>query len=119
MKKSLKYLPESKQNELQKIVSVIQKSCKDVEKIILFGSYAKGTENELSDVDIAVISPDLEINKSVCSNALRIKKQVKLFEPYLQLLAFPSQTYYSEDFIDPDFIREIKRTGKTVYPMTS
>ncbi|MBU6196973.1 MAG: nucleotidyltransferase domain-containing protein [Cyanobacteria bacterium REEB446] len=101
---------------IDKVISFVTEGF-NVDEIILFGSYAKGTENELSDVDIAVISPDLEISKSVCSNALRIKKQVKLFEPYLQLLAFPSQTYYSEDLIDPDFIREIKRTGKTVYPM--
>jgi len=90
----------------------------NVDEIILFGSYAKGTENEFSDVDIAVISPDLEVNKSICLNALKIKQKVKLFEPYLQLLAFPSETYYSEKFIDPDFIKEIKSTGKVVYQKT-
>lgn len=37
-------------------------------------------------------------------------------EPYLQLFAFPSKIYYNEElFIDPDFIREIKRTGKVLY----
>ena len=30
----------------------------NVEAIILFGSYAKGTENENSDIDIAIISSD-------------------------------------------------------------
>ncbi len=50
MKKSLKYLPESKQNELQKIISAIQKTCKDVEKIILFGSYARGDYKEAKDL---------------------------------------------------------------------
>jgi len=30
MKKSLKHLPQSKRDELQKIVAAIQKSCKDV-----------------------------------------------------------------------------------------
>ncbi|HLD77051.1 MAG TPA: HEPN domain-containing protein [Rickettsiales bacterium] len=50
MKKSLKHLPESKQNELQKIVSAIQKTCKDVEKIILFGSYARGDYKEAKDL---------------------------------------------------------------------
>ena len=29
-----------------------------IEAIILFGSYAKGTENEYSDIDIAIISSD-------------------------------------------------------------
>ena len=31
-----------------------------IEAIILFGSYAKGTENEDSDIDIAVISDDFD-----------------------------------------------------------
>lgn len=31
-----------------------------IEAIILFGSYAKGTENESSDIDIAVISSDFD-----------------------------------------------------------
>lgn len=42
MKKSLKHLPKQKQEELKKVVAAIQKSCKDVEKIILFRSYARG-----------------------------------------------------------------------------
>jgi predicted nucleotidyltransferase/HEPN domain-containing protein len=50
MKKSLKHLPQNKQDELQKIVSAIQKSCKDVEKIILFGSYARGDYKEKKDL---------------------------------------------------------------------
>lgn len=50
MKKSLKYLPENKQEELQKIVSAIHKTCKDVEKIILFGSYARGDYKEKKDL---------------------------------------------------------------------
>ncbi len=31
-----------------------------IKRIYLFGSYAKGTENEDSDIDIAVISDDFE-----------------------------------------------------------
>lgn len=32
----------------------------NIEAIILFGSYAKGTENENSDIDIAIISSDFK-----------------------------------------------------------
>lgn len=32
----------------------------NVEAIILFGSYAKGTEHEDSDIDIAVVTDDIE-----------------------------------------------------------
>lgn len=32
----------------------------NVEAIILFGSYAKGTEHEDSDIDIAIVTDDIE-----------------------------------------------------------
>ena len=50
MKLSLKHLPQLKQDELKKIVEAIRKSCKDVEKIILFGSYARGDYKEKKDL---------------------------------------------------------------------
>lgn len=72
MKKSLKHLPKNKQEELQKVVTAIQKTCKDVEKIILFGSYARGDYKEkkdlkpqqktghISDYDILVVTEKKE-----------------------------------------------------------
>lgn len=50
MKRSLRYLPEIKKEELKKIVEAIHKTCKDVEKIILFGSYARGDYKEAKDL---------------------------------------------------------------------
>ncbi len=44
---------------VQKYVSKILENY-NVEAIILFGSYAKGTEHENSDIDIAVITDDIE-----------------------------------------------------------
>jgi HEPN domain-containing protein/predicted nucleotidyltransferase len=50
MKQSLKYLPKLKQNELEKIIEAIHKNCNDIEKIILFGSYARGNYKEAKDL---------------------------------------------------------------------
>lgn len=50
MKRSLKHLPQLKQDELKKIVEAIHKNCADVEKIILFGSYARGDYKEAKDL---------------------------------------------------------------------
>ncbi len=50
MKNSLNHLPKTKQDELQKIVSTIRNNCADVEKIILFGSYARGDFKEAKDL---------------------------------------------------------------------
>jgi predicted nucleotidyltransferase len=46
MKNSLKHLPKIKQDELTKIVAAIRGDCQDVEKVILFGSYARGNYKE-------------------------------------------------------------------------
>jgi predicted nucleotidyltransferase/HEPN domain-containing protein len=70
MKKSLNHLPILKQDELIKIIATIRDNCKDVEKIILFGSYARGDYKEkkdlaedrksghVSDYDVLVITKD-------------------------------------------------------------
>ena len=46
-------------NSINKYVKEIKKKY-NVSTIILFGSYAKGTENEDSDIDIAIVSDDFE-----------------------------------------------------------
>ena len=46
-------------NSINKFISEIKKQY-NVITIILFGSYAKGTENENSDIDIAIISDDFD-----------------------------------------------------------
>lgn len=44
---------------VDKYIAVVKENY-DVVAIILFGSYAKGTEHKDSDIDIAVISDDFE-----------------------------------------------------------
>ncbi len=90
-----------------------------VDQIILFGSYAKGLAHEYSDIDIAVVSPELDKNKSRYENVREIKKKSKLIEPGLQLFAFPTETFTNEEGIQRLFIREIKKTGQVIYQSSS
>ncbi len=46
-------------NIINKYIDEIKKHY-NVSEIILFGSYAKGTQNEDSDIDIAIISDDFD-----------------------------------------------------------
>lgn len=46
-------------NNINKFIEEIKKQY-NITAIILFGSYAKGTENEDSDIDVAVISDDFD-----------------------------------------------------------
>ncbi len=73
MKNSLDHLPQIKQEELQKITAIIHDNCKNIEKIILFGSYARGDYKEekdlktdrksghVSDYDILAITSKKEV----------------------------------------------------------
>jgi predicted nucleotidyltransferase len=45
---------------INKFVEIANADKINISKIILFGSYAKGTSNEWSDIDIAVVSEDFE-----------------------------------------------------------
>ena len=46
-------------NSIEKFIKEIKKKY-NVEAIIIFGSYAKGTESEDSDIDIAIVSADFD-----------------------------------------------------------
>ena len=87
-----------------------------VDQIILFGSYSKGNPHEYSDIDIAVVSPELDPNKSRFENTMVVLEKSNLLDPDLQLFAYPSKIFYNErDTVHESFIREIKKTGKVLY----
>ncbi len=92
MKNSLNHLPKIKQDELQKVVSVICKKCDNVEKIILFGSYARGNYKEakdlrrddktghISDYDILVVTSTKEValNSTLWDKISKICEELNL-----------------------------------------
>jgi predicted nucleotidyltransferase len=63
--------------ELSNFLStVLQTITKDftLDEAILYGSYAKGNAHELSDIDLAVVSPELN-KKSIYGNSREITKK--------------------------------------------
>lgn len=103
--------------ELENLLSELYSRIKEhyeLDEMVLFGSYAKNTANEYSDVDVAVVSPSLN-KKSIFGNVLDISNKIKFYDPDLQLTAFPSESFYQSNLDDHGFIAEIKRTGKKIY----
>ena len=89
----------------------------NVDLIILFGSYAKGNPHKYSDIDLAVISNDLDPKAPRWENIGLIKEKANLhFDPDLQLIPFTKEAF-DNDAESPigSFIREIKKTGKVIY----
>jgi predicted nucleotidyltransferase len=83
-----------------------------VESAYLYGSYVKGTANEWSDIDVAVISPDISEDNfddmvSLTKIAVKIDSRI---EPV---------PFRPEDFVDEDpLVWEIKREGIAIEPVS-
>ena len=86
----------------------VEKICENykVEAIILFGSYAKGTEHEDSDIDIAVITDDIKTDKfDEELNLMKLRRNIDYrIEPHIISIAD-----YEND--ETPFVVEIKNTG--------
>ncbi|MDD9897808.1 MAG: nucleotidyltransferase domain-containing protein [Candidatus Melainabacteria bacterium] len=103
--------------ELKKLLTELYERVNEhyeLDEVLLYGSYAKGNPHEWSDVDVTLVSPNLK-KKSILGNVMDISQKIKFYDPDLQLVAFPSKTYYQEDFVDKAFVQEIKKTVKKIY----
>jgi predicted nucleotidyltransferase len=80
-----------------------------VDKVMLFGSYAKGTADKLSDVDICFFLDNYGGKRrlDVIGELLRLTSGYKA---YFEPIAFPT----SEIHNDNPFVKEILRTGKEI-----
>lgn len=96
-------------DKIIKIINQFVKNAKDndisIEQAVLFGSYAKGTQTEWSDIDLAVVSKDFE--------GVRFRDNMKLSKPRTKT-SFDLEThpFRPEDFT-PDnlFVKEILSYG--------
>ena len=88
-----------------------------IDKAILFGSYAKGTATELSDIDFLIISKDLPEDKPKGANGFYLDTLVGAFNPSLEVIAIhPNKLNHP---VTKSFFDEIINTGKVIFPKDS
>lgn len=91
-------------NNINKYIEEIKKHY-DITTIILFGSYAKGIQNENSDIDIAIVSNDFEDIFDSMADLMGYTWEIDTrIEPH------PIRTEDYENIATP-FIQEIIKTG--------
>lgn len=90
---------------VNKYIEIVSKNY-DVIAIILFGSYAKGTQKEDSDIDIAVITDDIKTDKfDEEVNLMQLRNNIDYrIEPHII-----SVTDYENN--ETPFVVEVKNTG--------
>ncbi|MFC1613219.1 nucleotidyltransferase domain-containing protein [Patescibacteria group bacterium] len=52
-----KRIPKTLEKKIYEYIDILKKDNLPINKVILFGSYAKGTQHKWSDVDLCIISP--------------------------------------------------------------
>lgn len=103
---------EKAREDILKISKLISESF-NVNKIILFGSYAKGTEKADSDIDICIITDD-EIKKIELLRKIRRVLYDCTSIP-LDLLIYKTDEFYERAHKLKSIEREIEREGVSIY----
>lgn len=86
----------------------------NVSKIILFGSYSKGMQNNDSDIDFAVISDDF-LDKKIAERAIMLKEPelslMKDFDIPIDVIKLTIDEYENETRMIASYVKE----GKVLY----
>ena len=90
---------------VEKYFSLLKKNNIDVEDAYLFGSYAKGNNNEWSDIDIAIVSESFEGIR--LRDKDKIRKITLSVSSSLEILPFNLKDFSLEN----PFAKEIIETG--------
>jgi len=102
--------PETVTTIVQRYIADLKKAM-PIDKVYLYGSYAKGNPHETSDVDICFFSHAFESQRplDILTELFYLKIKYDkdlLIEPN----AFPSSELYN----DNPFVKEILRTGREI-----
>ncbi len=103
------------QEQISEIVHILSTRCRP-EKIILFGSYAHGTANEDSDLDLAIIKKtDLSPYKRALEFRKALRENGQRWYFPMDILVYTPEEF--EMYRDNQYhlIHEITLTGKTLY----
>ncbi|MEI6091610.1 MAG: nucleotidyltransferase domain-containing protein [bacterium] len=90
---------------IRRFISEATKYNIHIQQAVLFGSYAKGTNNEWSDIDVAIVSSDFI--------GLRYLDNQKISRPKLNIsYDIETHPFRPEDFNeDNPFVKEILSSG--------
>lgn len=94
---------------IKKYKTLLQEKGIPVKKIILFGSYAKGTAKPWSDLDLCIVSS--VFGKAKYDEMVSLMHLASIIDPMIE-----PHPYHPKDLRDPfdSLAYEINRTGKVI-----
>lgn len=95
---------------LKKYIGLIKNQI-PVELVVLYGSYARGTSRDWSDIDLIVVSP--AFHGGTKEDYLLLSRAARKVTP--QIEAIPFRPKDLENYESGDFIDEVLKTGRVIY----
>ena len=97
-------------NKIDKFIETLEKHI-TINKVILYGSWANGTPDTFSDIDLAIFSPDF--GKHRLKELQLLSKLAWDVDESIEAIPFGSEQLNK---IDPTkFVYEIIKNGETIY----
>jgi len=82
------------------------------EKIILFGSYANGTANESSDIDLLLVKQTKEVP---VNRAAVVRQSLRGFLFPLDILVYTPEEIENSKATKFSFVSQVLKSGKIIY----
>lgn len=98
-------IPKKVKSAIHEYVGILRADKLPIQKVILFGSYAKGIQHRWSDVDVCIISPKFK-NAFSALQYLWLKR-TSVTEPRVEPLGFSPKDFKD----DTSLTLEIKKYG--------
>lgn len=104
-------------NTVRRYIKELEKQGVCVERVILYGSYAKGKAKPYSDIDLVVISKDL-VKWPPIERLQMLSRATLPIEAPLEVLGYTPQEI-EEHGDESIFWEEISKTGKEIYKIAA
>jgi predicted nucleotidyltransferase len=92
-------------NIVKSFLSRLESNGIHIESAFLFGSYARGTENKWSDIDVAIIASNISDDR--LDERIRFTKVSSDIDSRIEPVPFKPETFVDED----PLVWEIKKEG--------
>lgn len=99
------------QHQIERVATRLGQAA-NAERVVLFGSYARGDASETSDVDLLIIA------QSELPRFKRTRELYKLFRPYpfaMSLIVYTPEEIDKGKRSPVSFVSNVLREGKTLY----
>ncbi|MFH1233352.1 MAG: nucleotidyltransferase domain-containing protein [Patescibacteria group bacterium] len=102
-----KTIPKKVKQQISQYVDMLKQDKLPIKKVILFGSFAKGSQNKWSDIDLCIISPKFQ-NAYNALNYLWLKRKITDLKYTIEPIGFCPKDFSNRY---DTLISEIRNTG--------